>query len=508
MSAYFPYQGAVTETDKMNQVIANGNKVIQFELNRLEKEIARFINSPKRKMMITGDQYYEGQHDILIRKRMVIGEGGKQVEAPHLPNNKRVDNQYAALVDQKVNYLLAKPLTIETENEAYEEALKQVLNKRFHRMLRNTGEASLNHGVTYLHPYYDEFGDLQFKRFPGYEILPFWLDSDHTRLGSALRIYTVVDYEYEREVEVTKVDHYTLNGIKHYIWENGRLKVDQVEQSNYLTIETEIANEDGNPELNIEFMNWERLPLIPFKANHKEIPLIQRVKNLQDAYNKILSNFENHMDEDTHNTIIVLENYDGQNLGEFRRNLAQYGAVKVRSSEGSRGGVRTLEITVNKDNYESILALFKKAIIENGRGYDSKDDRMSNNPNQMNIQSMYLDIDLDANMIETEYQASFEELIWFINQDLANKGVGDFENEQVNIIFNRDILINETEVIEGLEKSTYLSTETRIAQHPYIKDVQLELKRLKQEQQEQMDFMDNYNSTFGNLNGGGADGQE
>ncbi len=504
MSGYFPYQGAVTETDKLNQLITNGNKVNQFELNRLEKEIAKFLDSSKRKMMITGDKYYEGEHDILQRKRMVIGEGGRQVEAPHLPNNKRVDNQYAALVDQKVNYLLAKPLTIETDNEVYEEALKQVLNKRFHRLLRNTGESSLNHGITYLHPFYDEMGELQFKRFPGYEILPFWLDSDHTRLVSALRIYTVIDYEYDREIKVTKVDHYTINGIKHYIWENGRLKSDVNEQSSYLTIESE----NTNGELDVTFMNWERLPLIPFKANHKEIPLIQRVKNLQDAYNKILSNFENHMDEDTHNTIIVLENYDGQNLGEFRRNLAQYGAVKVRSSDGSRGDVRTLEVSVNKDNYESILALFKKAIIENGRGYDSKDDRMSNNPNQMNIQSMYLDIDLDANGMETEYQAAFEELLWFINQDLANKGTGDFENEQVNIIFNRDILINETEVIEGLEKSTYLSTETKIAQHPYIKDVQLELKRLEEEQRKQMDFMNNYDATFNDLNGGGTDDQE
>ncbi|MEK3935941.1 phage portal protein [Sporosarcina sp. FSL W7-1349] len=502
-AAYFPYQGAVTETDKLNQVIADGNKAKQFELNRLEKEIAKFIGSDKRNMMLTGERYYEGEHDILQRKRLVIGEGGRLQEAPNLPNNKRVDNQYASLVDQKVNYLLAKPLTIETENEAYEEALKLVLNKRFHRLLRNTGEASLNHGITYLHPFYDEHGELQFKRFPGYEVLPFWLDTDHTRLGSALRIYTVIDYDGDREIEVTKVDHYTNNGIKHYIYEHGRLKSGAVEQSSYLTIETE--SDEG---IDVEFRNWQRLPLIPFKYNHKSIPLIRRVKNLQDAYNKILSNFENHMDEDTHNTIIVLENYDGQNLGEFRRNLSQYGAVKVRSTEGSRGDVRTLEVTVNKDNYESILTLFKKAIIENGRGYDSKDDRMSNNPNQMNIQSMYLDIDLDANMIETEYQAAFEELLWFVNQDLANKGVGDFENEDVNIIFNRDVLINETEVIEGLEKSGYLSNETRIAQHPYIKDVRLEMKRLEAEQRKQMDLMDNYDTHFNQLNGGGADGQE
>ncbi|MCK1996941.1 phage portal protein [Psychrobacillus psychrodurans] len=76
------------------------------------------------------------------------------------------------------------------------------------------------------------------------------------------------------------------------------------------------------------------------------------------------------------------------------------------------------------------------ALIENGRGYDPKDERMANNSNQMNIQSMYSDIDLDANEIETEFQASFEELLWFVNINLANTNQGDYESEEVNVIFS------------------------------------------------------------------------
>ena len=86
-------------------------------------------------------------------------------------------------------------------------------------------------------------------------------------------------------------------------------------------------------------------------------------------------------------------------------------------------------------------------------GYDAKDDRLSGNPNQMNIQSMYSDIDLDANDMETEFQAAFEDVLWFINAHLANTGRGNFENEEVNIIFNRDILINESEAIDNCAKS-------------------------------------------------------
>ena len=69
---------------------------------------------------------------------------------------------------------------------------------------------------------------------------------------------------------------------------------------------------------------------------------------------------------------------------------------------------------------------------------------MSGNPNQMNIQSMYSDIDLDANGIEMEFQASMEELLWFVNQHLANTGRRSFEGTEVKVIFDRDVLINET----------------------------------------------------------------
>lgn len=216
--------------------------------------------------------------------------------------------------------------------------------------------------------------------------------------------------------------------------------------------------------------------------------MIKMVKSLQDGLNLIESNFQNQMEEDTRNTILVLVNYDGENLGEFRKNLATYGAVKVRTVDGAGGDVRTLQVEVNSDNYKAILELFKKAIIENAMGYDAKDDRMSGNPNQMNIQSMYSDIDLDANGMETEYQASFEELLWFINCHLFNVGMGDYEQEDVEIIFNRDMMLNEGEVIDNISKSVgIISDETLVAQHPWVDDVQAELDRLEEQKKKNME---------------------
>ena len=149
--------------------------------------------------------------------------------------------------------------------------------------------------------------------------------------------------------------------------------------------------------------------------------------------------------------------------------------------DGGKGGLDKLTIEVNAENYQLIIKLLKKAIIENARGFDAKDERLGGNPNEMNIQSMYSDIDLDANQMETEFQASFEELMWFVNKALNI-------NDTLEVVFNRDVLVNETESITNcIQSSTLLSLETVLAQHPWVTNVGEELKRLKKQKEESIE---------------------
>lgn len=433
-----------------------------------EREIKKFKVSKRRKAMLDGEKYYEGMHDILLRKRTAIGEDGELAEIKNLPNNRIVDNQYKKMVDQKNNYLLGNPLTIQSDNDLYADILRKMFDKGFHRTLKRVGEDSLNCGVGWLFIGYDDEGEIKFKRLKPQEVIAGWQDSEHTILDYAIRIYELNAYIDDLDKVVEKVEVYDHRGIHFFNLENGELTPCEPYFQNYFAI-----NGIG--------INWEKIPLVPFRYNAKEIPLIKMVKSLQDGLNIIESNFQNSMEEDTRNTILVLVNYDGEKLGEFRKNLAQYGAVKVRSTDGENGDVRTLKVEVNSENYKVILEIFKKAIIENAMGYDAKDDRLMGNPNQMNIKSMYSDIDLDANNMETEYQASFEELLWFINAHLVNIRKGNFDSETVDIIFNRNVMINESETIDNCIKSEGLaSKETIMSRHPWITNVQAEIGRLNE----------------------------
>ena len=488
-----------TETTRINRLIQMGGYTGMTELQFFAAEIKEWKHSKKRKEQLSGDAYYEGTHDILFRQRTIIGEDGKLQVVTNLPNNRLVDNQFALMVDQKTNYLVGKPFTVTCKNKTYSDLLNQVFNRRFFRLLKYVCEDALKGGIGWLFPYYGDDGKLTFKHFPAHEILPFWADDDHTILDCAIRLYPQEVYNgYTKDV-VERVELFTHNGIWRYIYSDpGGLVPDTSlgDHENYFSME----NEEETLEL-----NWDRIPLIPFKYNKQEIPLIRRVKTLQDGINIMLSDFENNMQEDARNTILVLKNYDGENLGEFRRNLATYGAVKVRDD----GGVETLTVELNAENFNSILKLFKDKLIENARGYNAKDDRMGNNPNQMNIQSMYSDIDLDANGMETEFQAAFDDLLWFINQDFANTGRGDFEEEETTIVFNRDMPVNESEAIENCGKSVgILSNETIVAQHPWTTDVELELERIRKEKEEAMEQAQDYTGAFGNVQKEDPDGDE
>ena len=472
----------VNVDEKISQLARQNVESRMTDEQFIVAEINRFRMSKRFRDMIAGDNYYSGKHDILHKKRTAIGDDGKLVEIENLPNNKIVDNQYRKMVIQKSNYLVGQPFALRCKNKTYVEALKAIIHtKKFLKMLKEVAKDALNGGIGWIYPYYDESGEFALKRFKPHEIVPMWKDAEHTILDAAIRLYEVVCYEGKEEKILTKVEIFDPNGVYYFELDNSTL----IPEEPYYAPHFTVIDHDGAEQA----FNWERIPLIPWKYNAEEVPLITMCKSMQDGLNKIESQWEDQMEEDPRNTIMVLVNYDGQNLGEFRRNLAQYGAVKVRSMDGSHGDVKTLQIQVNGENYKAIIQQFKKAIIENCMGYDAKDDRVGSNANQMNLKSMYSDIELDTNGMETEFQAAFEQLLWFINCHLANTHVGDFEGEELEIIFNRDIMINESDVINEIKNSVgILSDETLVAQHPWVDDPDEEMKRLQKQKEAEVDL--------------------
>ena len=453
------------QSDIANQIIRDNASI--SDLNFLEKQIDEFLNSRKRKDMINAYNYLIGNHDILKRKRGIWVSSDKFKENNRLPNNRIVDNQYAKVVEQKTNYLFTRELTIECKNKEFEEKIKSLFDKRFTRMFRKLGENAINYGIGWLYMYLEN-NKIKFKNFAPYEILPFWKDEEQTILDMVIRVYNIEYYNKNTKENITKVEVYKKDRVDYYTYDS-RLIFERSED--YLTLN------DEN-----KCVVFENVPVIPFKSNNKEQPLLNSVKSLQDSLNLIKSNFVDHMEEDPRTTWIVLKGYAGTDLEEFKTNMAEYGILKIESEANNEADIETLKIEVDANNYMTIINMLKKSIIENAKAFDVKDERLANNPNQLNIRSMYSDIDLDSNGLEVEFQCSLEILFSFCALYFNILGIGNFSNEKVEFTFNKDQLLNSSEIIQDLANSYgMLSKETILSKHPYVKDVEEELQKIAKE---------------------------
>ncbi|WML35356.1 phage portal protein [Clostridium sp. OS1-26] len=457
--------------DSLKSIISGVNSVMSLE-EIIQEEIKEWNSSVARQLMLDGQRYYEGETDILNRKRMAIGEGGVLEEVKNLANNKLVHNFVRKLVDQKVGYLLSKSFSIQSDNETYKKALDNIFDKSFMKLLKNLGKDAINKGIAWAQIYYNEDGELRFKRLPSEEIIPLWKDSEHTKLDAIIRAYNVVTYYGKEKKIVQKVEYWDTEQVLRYVNENGTLipDVEAPEDTGHFSM----VDDKGNK----QSFTWAKVPFVYFKYNDEEQPLIKFVKSLVDDYDKQKSDNSNNL-EDLPNSIYVIKNYDGTNLGEFRRNMSLYRAVKV----GDDGGVDTKTLDINVEAYKTHIEQTRKDIYEFGRGVDTQSDKFGNSPSGIALKFLYNDLDMDCNIIETEFQASLEYLLWFVDQHLINTGQGDFINENVEFVFNRDMLTNETDSINNCKSSVgIISDETIVANHPWAtKD---ELEKIKKEKEE------------------------
>ncbi|WP_337033213.1 phage portal protein [Paenibacillus illinoisensis] len=455
------------------------------------KEIAieqmnTFKATDKYKWMLEGQAYYRNQTKILEHKRMVIGEGGALQEATNLANNKLVHGFIRKLVDQKTGYLLSKPFSIQTDGpDAYKDYLHDIFGKQFQRQLKNLGKESINKGIGWLQVYYDENGELSFKIIPSEEIVPLWKDNAHTELDAIVRFYKQERYEAKKKVTVTIIEFWDTNGVLRFTQDDvgtSERVVDGVPSYHFAVVKPG-SDENGAETLVEEGMNWEKVPFIPFKYNDEEMPLVEMLKSLVDDYDSRFSDNSNNL-EDLPNSLFVVKNYDGADLGEMRRNMTQYRSIKV----SNEGGVETISLEINTEAFTTHMDRLRKAIYEFGRGVDTQADKFGNSPSGIALRFLYSDLDMDANIIETEFQASLEQLLWFVDQHLYNTTGVDYSDIDVTFLFNRDIVINETEAINNVKNSIgILSDETNIANHPWTGDVQEEQERKEKEQKAAME---------------------
>lgn len=420
--------------------------------------IANHDESEALRLMKVAESYYKNDNDIKDRKHTYYDDSGGAVEDTIISNTKLSHPIFAKLVDQKVNYILSKEITVTSavKNKEYEALLNTYFDTSFDRKLKGLGTSCILSAIAWLQVYYDEEGVFSTKRIPSEEVIPIWEDGDHVKLRGVMRCYFEKDDDEERSVEL-----YTKSGVEYFTYKDEKLT--KMSSGGHLTV---IQNGE------VYDADFGRIPIIPFKYNSREVPLIKNVKSLIDDYDFISSDLSNTL-RDNPNAIKIVRNYRASDSSKFIENLKTKRVLFVE--EG--GDVTNLQTTVDIAATEAHLTRLRADIYDAGQGVDAQQASMGNTSG-VAIRLRYSDLDMCCQSMAAEFAAALEELVYFINLDSIAKGTGDFTQEKVKFTFNTDIAINETETIDNCVKSIgIISDRTVIANHPWSDDIDVEIEQ-------------------------------
>lgn len=474
------------QPEKIDTIETYNVSANKIEVDKLVQTIYdEFNNSDERKLMLEGIKYYNNDSKIDDKKRYDHC-GTDATVNDKLSNAKMHKNIMRKLTRQKVNTLLGKPYSIKTDDDNYKKLLEDVYFTKFmYRKIYNTCKEAIKEGIHWLNAYYDENGELQFRRVPGNQVKVFWADREHTKIAQLIHYYEIAIYEGDKSKTVTYADYYSSSGVIHYVKEDKgfvRDKERPVEEGNFTLMvpqTEEIKNDDGeviettyklDENGNIVFepqqMVWDRVPWIPLKYNQEETSLLKYIKSQQDSYETLLSAMVDIV-IDIPNAIKYFKGYAGADLAELTANIAKYRAVLVDPD----GDVGSLDTTFDGTTFGELLDRIRKDAYEDGGGVDMQSDK-TGDKSGVGLKFLYSDLDLDLNELKQEMDVFFEWLLWFIDYDIRAKGGQDYSNVEVTFEYNKTNIVNESELISMINSSRdMIPDEILLPKHPFVDDV-------------------------------------
>lgn len=433
----------------------------------IEEEIKEFQQSPQYRTMVNADKYFKNRSDVQGKRSDISDRSNTKIEHPILKK----------LVEQKSNYLLSKPFSVDSDDKGYAAALSDIFDNEFRRKVKSLGKGAIKMGIAYLAPYFED-GKLRFMRLPSHEVIPLWSDSERTRLGAYIRFYYQTYYEGRVKKTVLKVEYWDNTGVTRFKnnADGSTRLIPDIDHSIDGTNKETHFNINGTP------YNFDIVPLAWVKYNEEELPLFYFIKDLIDDYNWQTSVTSDVL-RDVVNFIYILKNYGGANLDEFLTELKRNKAIKV---EGD-GGVDKLQADLNIDAVMKFIDKTRRDLFDFANAVDTKDPDLGNASGTA-INFRYMDLDTDCFALATELQDTFERMKVFFDVYLQIIGKGDFSKKKFNIKFNADMPVNETDIISNIRNSEgIISKRTQLANHPWVQDVDEELKQKDEEKQKEID---------------------
>lgn len=487
----------VTEMEKIDFILKEGATKNLNMKDFIKTQISEFEESDIRKGMIEGQKYYENITEIQNKQRYYIDDNQRIAASKFFSNFKLAHSIPRKLVNQKAGLLLKKNINVkeviddgQKEDPEYKKQLKKTFNDRMHKRLKYTLIEAVNKGISWWQVYIDEDGKLKVRRVNAEKIVVLWQDDEHEVVDAIIMVYKMVLYEGTEKKIVKKAEYWDLEGVRYLIYENGEL-INDVERLEEVK-DTVLKEDDGNGMVLCSHFiydgqpsNWEKIPFIYWKYNGDEKPLIYYLKSLIDCYDELTSIMADTI-KDAPNGVNVVKNY-AEDIKKFNKNLQELNTIFLDED----GDYRRENITIDINAFKEFIELLRRDIYETGAGVDTQSEKFQTAQSGVALEELFNDLDLDCSNIETEFQSSLEYFMFFENTYLQMTTAKDYHEKEVDFVFNKTMITNEKEKIENCKNSEDLSKKSRLAHHPWVKDVDAELEQIEAEEKAEREATDN-----------------
>ena len=447
-------------------------EVVKKLIQKYEMGHADFINNA-----IIGERYYRNMTDILFQQEKEDSDGNPLRNA----DNRIPRNFHGLIVNQKASYAFTAPPLFDVGNTNANKIVTECLGDEYSKNCMELCINAANTSIGWVH-YWESLEDgFQWAVVDSKQIIPVWSRNLKKKLLAVLRVYNDID---EKTGDTyTIYEYWTENECQAY----RRLSSDTI---NDITCYNMFSTSEGEQ---VAYYNHEfgRVPFIPFRNNNIGTNDLVNIKRLIDVYDKVYSGFINDLD-DVQELIFVLSGYGGTNLNGFLQDLKKYKTIKVDGDEGSNPGVSTLNIEIPIEARKTVLEVTRKAIFEQGQGFDPQPESFGNQSGEA-LKFMYSLLEMKVGLMQTEFMLGFAELVRAI---CRYKGI-----ECNNIIqtWTRTCIKNDTEQAKICKDSVgIISNMTILKNHPLVEDVEQELKYLEQEKAKQEEDQNDYTNAFKN----------
>lgn len=415
-----------------------------YNSEEITEIINRWLENPNRKKMIEGNRYYLTNNDIKYREFRYHGQDG-HVNDEYRANVRISNNFLSTIIDQKISYCLGKDVLPENF---------PTLNIDINENIDEVAEEASQKSVGWIFFYPDEFSFLQQKVLESEDIIEIRATSIDEKLIAIIRLYENSNTKYaELWTENNKV-----------LYEKPKNK------SEYIQMELSTHFDGGS---------WGIIPFVPLYNNRYKTTDLETIKPLIDAYDLTISDFANNF-IDFQELILFIKNYSEnvsteQAAKELMDWLKKYKVINVKQD----GSLDIISKEVPYQARKEFLSILRKLIFLFGKGVDI-DELSGGSLTNVAIKAHFSYLDMKSNKFIKQVKKYLKKVLVIDNKwnELRGKQKGSIE--KAKFIFNKSIIINEVEIIEGCVKSDgIISNRTNVKNHPWVDDVDEELTEIE-----------------------------